>query len=390
MTPEDPIEPRSDDHAGDAHASQGADSSSWDFHAWDAPTWGQVGELSAAQLTLQQDLSCLVDGELDEGAAARAMVMLEEDTEAQSFFDDIRRFARHHRDLSEPQRLEARVAMLGAAEIARAAENIDLAHRLATIFYQLGKAYTLAAVDPEAFRERVFERAVPVDQTKARGRGFVDGVVDSGRADQTEVDQGSELWGGRDDWTRARHMLNGRLEQIVDPMEKGRRLLEQATEIDPSHEESRIYLAYVFSREGKTLRAAALYRDVFDTAMSLENRGHAAMQLGRLHFAEGAVREALVLWRWMTLSGLAGSGGDLRFNIVRFNIGIAYASLGQDDRALGTFRELMDHHLEAEQEPAELARLFVENDDAREIFESRPGFVERLTREVPELLAGAS
>ena len=122
--------------------------------------------------------------------------------------------------------------------------------------------------------------------------------------------------------------------------------------------------------------------------MSLENRGHAAMQLGRLHFAEGAIREALVLWRWMTVSGLAGV--DNRFNIVRFNIGIAYASLGFDDRALASFRVLMDQHIAAEQSPAELARLFVENDDARAIFESRPGFVERLTREIPELLAGAS
>ena len=385
MNPEEPTEPRP---AGDAHASQGDDASAWDFHAWEGPIWGATGGPSDAQLSLQQDLSCLVDGELDEGAAARAMVMLEEDSEARAFFDDIRRFARHHRDLSEPQRLEARVAMLGATEIARAAENIDLAHRLATIFYQLGKAYTLAAVDPEAFQERVFESAVPVDQTRTRGRGFVDGVVDSGRADESAGAMGSELWGGRDDWARARHMLNGRLEQIADPMEKGRRLLEQATEIDPSHEESRIYLAYVLSREGKTLRAAALYRDVFDTAMSLENRGHAAMQLGRLHFAEGAIREALVLWRWMTVSGLAGA--DNRFNIVRFNIGIAYASLGFDDRALAAFRALMDQHIQAEQSPAELARLFVENDDARAIFESRPGFVERLTREVPELLAGAS
>ncbi len=385
MNPEEPIEPRP---ASDAHASEGAHASAREFHAWDGPGWGHAGELSEAQLSLQQDLSCLVDGELDEGAAARAMVMLEEDPEARSFFDDIRRFARHHRDLSEPQRLEARVAMLGAAEVARAAENIDLAHRLATIFYQLGKAYTLAAVDPEAFQERIFERAVPVDQTRTRGRGFVDGVVDSGRADETAGAVGSELWGGRDDWTRARHMLNGRLEQIADPMEKGRRLLEQATEIDPSHEESRIYLAYVLSREGKTLRAAALYRDVFDTAMSLENRGHAAMQLGRLHFAEGAVREALVLWRWMTVSGLASA--DHRFNIVRFNIGIAYASLGLDDRALASFRALMDQHIEAEQSPAELARLFVDNGDARAIFESRRGFVERLTRDVPELLAGAS
>lgn len=372
-----------------AGSPSGGASTPWDFHAWGESAAGV--ELSDEQLRLQQDLSCLVDGELDEGAAARAMLALEESTEARSFFDDIRRFARCHRELSEPQRLEARVAMLGAAEIARAAENIDLAHRLATIFYQLGKAYTLSAIDPEGFRERIFESAVPVDQTKTRGRGFVDGVVDSGRVDDGAFDALSPgAWGGRADWTQARHLLNGRLEQIADPMEKGRRLLEQATEIDPSHEESRIYLAYVLAREGKTLRAAALYRDVFDTAMSMANRGHAAMQLGRLHFAEGDLREALLLWRWMTVSGLAGRRGDPRFNVVRFNIGVAYAVQGRDDRALTSFRALMDHHLDADGDPAELARLFVENDDARAIFESRPGFVERLTREVPELLAAAS
>lgn len=386
MSPTDPLEPKDDDFA-----DNGA-STPWDFNAWDSPVWGPGGEgaeLSASQLSLQQDLSCLVDGELDEGAAAHAMVMLEEDPGAQAFFDDIRRFARHHREMSEPQRLEARVAMLGADEIARAAENIDLAHRLATIFYQLGKAYTISAIDPEAFRERVFERAVPLDQTKTRGRGFVDGVVESGRADQSSSPSG-EAWGGRDDWTRARHLLNGRLEQIADPMEKGRRLLEQAIEIDPSHEESRIYLAYVFGREGKTLRAAALYREVFDTAMTMENRGHAAMQLANLHFAEGSVREALVLWRWVTLSGLAGREGDTRFNVVRFNLGIVYAAQEKDDRALTAFGDLMDVHVEAGQDPAELARYFVEDEYAREVCETRPEFVEKLVERLPGLLRTAS
>lgn len=371
----------------------------WDFHAW--------GEgLSVEQLTLQQDLSCLVDGELDEAAAARAMVLLEDSQECQSYFADIRRLARLHRDLSDPQRLEARVAMLGASEVARAAENIDLAHRLATIFYQLGKAYTLSSLDPDGFCERVFESAVPVDTTKTRGRGFVDGVMSSGRADDSasvteangafasDVDLRGDLgleggsWGGREAWTQARHLLNGRLERITDPLEKGRRLLEQATEIDPSHEEARIYLAYLLGREGKSLRAAALYRDVFDTAMSLANRGHAAMQLGRMHFREGDHREAMVLWRWMTVSGLASD--DPRFSLVHFNIGVAHAVTGKDDRALDSFRALMDQHLESGGAASELAALFVNNDDARKIFESRPGFLARLADRIPELLADAS
>ncbi len=377
----------SQDSHGAASNSPG-EGSNWNFDAW--------GEgLTTEQVALQEDLSCLVDGELDETAAARAMLRLEESPECQVFLDDIRRFARLHRDLSDPQRLEARIAMLGSAEIAKAAENIDLAHRLATIFYQLGKAYILSSVDSAGFRERVFEAAVPVQDAKTQGRGFVDGVVASGRVDDeggvtagpldgsADEDGETSPWGGRSDWVEARHLLNGRLEKISDPLEKGRRLLSQSIEIDPSHEEARIYLAYVYGREGKKLKAASLYRDVFDTAMSLSNRGHAAMQLGRLHFGEGDLREALVLWRWMNISGLSSS--EARFNVVRFNIGVAYAQLGQDQRALGSFRQLLDVQLESGGSPAEIAALFVENPDAKQIFEARPGFLSQLLTQLPEL-----
>ncbi len=368
-----------------SHNSPGAASNG---PAWDFDAWGEG--LTQDQVALQEDLSCLVDGELDEVAAARAMVRLEDSPECQIFLDDIRRFARLHRDLSDPERLEARIAMLGAGEIAKAAENIDLAHRLATIFYQLGKAYTLSSIDGPGFRERVFESAVPVKDAKTQGRGFVDGVVASGRVDSDDESVGSLTsegesapWGGRADWVEARHLLNGRLEQITDPLEKGRRLLGQAIEIDPSHEEARIYLAYVYARDGKKLKAASLYRDVFDTAMSLSNRGHAAMQLGRLHFLEGDLHEALVLWRWMNISGL--SSAEARFNVVRFNIGVAYAQLGRDNRALSSFRDLLDGQLESGGDASDIAALFVENPDAREIFEARPGFLSQLVTQLPEL-----
>jgi len=381
-----------------------SDGGSWSGGSWDkadAEVWFQTSAwsegLSDQQLALQQDLSCLVDGELDEPAAARAMVLLEESRDARRFFDDIKSFARFHRDLSDPERLEARIAMLGAGEIASAAENIDLAHRLATIFYQLGKAYTIAALEPTEFRERIFEAAVPVHETKTRGRGFVDGVVAGGREAQTQDlaqdhdlaqgpgEEGGSILGGRVDWTEARHLLNGRLEQIADPIEKGKRLLDQAIEIDPSHEESKIYLAFVHAREGRPLRAATLYREVFDTAMSLDNRGHAAMQLGRLHYGEGDYRQALVLWRWMTVSGLVAQ--EPRFNLAHFNIGVAYAALGKDERAVDSFRRLLDIHLDSDGDPADIATLFVENEDARALFESSPGFVQRLTQRLPELFA---
>src|SRR5262249_8185852 len=143
------------------------------------------------------------------------------------FFEDTRLQLKLHQDISDPDRLFARVAMLtGGSFETQSIEGIDLVHRLATIFYQLGKAYVLAAID-EAWRERVFEAAVPVDSTQARGRGFVDGVLMNG--------QGHE---GGLDWKRARAMLNGKLEKIEGPLEKGRRLLEEAISVDPSYEEA--------------------------------------------------------------------------------------------------------------------------------------------------------
>ena len=239
-------------------------------------------------------------------------------------------------------------------------------------------------MDKAGFRERVFEAVVPVHDTKTQGRGFVDGVVASGRVDDAVgASEEASPWGGRSDWDEARHLLNGRLEKIVDPIEKGRRLLGQAIEIDPSHEEARIYLAYVYAGEGKKLKAAALYRDVFDTGLSLPNRGHAAMQLGRLHFNEGDLREALVLWRWMNISGLSSS--ERRFNVVRFNIGVAYLMLGQEQRALAAFRQLLDVHLDSGGASAEIAALFVENPDAKEIFEAKPAFLSQLLAQLPEL-----
>jgi hypothetical protein len=56
-----------------------------------------------------------------------------------------------------PERLLARISSLTGAEIAGRADTIELVHKLATIFYQLGKAYVLAGTDPDYLRMRVFE-----------------------------------------------------------------------------------------------------------------------------------------------------------------------------------------------------------------------------------------
>ena len=120
----------------------------------------------------QLDLSCMLDGELDEAAAGRTMLHIEECPTCRAFFEDIRSQVRLHQDMADPDRLMSRVATLTGSTILSHAKDetdaIDLVHRLATVFYQLGKSYVLAAIDPD-FRTRVFEEAVPVDQTQSHG-----------------------------------------------------------------------------------------------------------------------------------------------------------------------------------------------------------------------------
>lgn len=321
----------------------------------------------------QLDLSCMMDGELDETAATRAMIHIEECSQCRDFFDDIRDHLRLHRDMGDPDRLFARVAMLTGAEslsgldASQEAHAVDLVNRLSTVFYQLGKAYVLSAIDPD-FRTRVFEQAVPLEETRRHGRGFIDGVLLS------------EQGGARVDWEHARSMLNGRLESIEDPLAKGRRLLEEAVAADPSHEESRLYLAFLSAHEGQSLLAVEEYREVFDTAISEENRGHAAAQLGKLYISQRLYRKALVPCRWATLSGLTRR--DERFFFVRFNIGMDYAFLGDRDRSVAAFRDLLDHH------PArrdEVVGLFERSDRLRESIENEPEFVDHLLTTCPEL-----
>lgn len=318
----------------------------------------------------QLDLSCLVDGEIDERAAARAMLHLEGCELCREFFDDTRRCLRMHRDVADPERLLARISSLTGAELAGRASTIEMVHQLASIFYQLGKAYVLAGTDPDYLRTRVFESAVEVEPLQTQGRGFVDGVLLSGRD--------SELGGV--DWQHARAMFNGRLKEIQTPIEKGRRLLEEAVSSDPAHEEARLYLAFLHAHEGKKLQAAREFGEVFESAMSDSNRGHAAVQLGQLYVGEGDHRRALTYFRWVSIAGLEER--DDRFFFVLFNIGVMYAQMRDQRRSLGYFRRLLDRHPD---KTAEVVGLFAAAHGLQRSIDEQPGFGERLVATCPEL-----
>jgi hypothetical protein len=356
-----------------SQSSNGANGTAW---------W--VDDLSAECVQFQLDISCLVDGELDEPASARAIMHLERCPACMQFFEDVRMQVRCHQDLADPQTLVERYSHLVGGHLvggskADRVQSAELVRKLATIFYQLGKAYVLTGTDP-SFRERslnhtrVFEQAVPLRPAKNRGRGFVDGVLHRGGGDT-----------GGLDWTEARHMFNGRLESIDSPLEKGRRLLQEAVSADATYEEPRLYLAFLDAKEGKKLRAASQFRQLFRTAVSDTNRAHAAVQLGLLYEEEGEFRKALACCRWVLMSGVEAA--DERFFVVRFNIGMYYAHLADRKRSLGAFRELLDTYPDR---VSEIVRLFRRSPRLRTAVDLQPGFGEELLARCPELFADPS
>lgn len=328
---------------------------------------GWVDDLQEVCAQFQLDLSCLVDRELDDAAAKRAIAHLDDCRACQGFFDDVRDQVRAHRQLADTQGLFAQFSHL-IGEQGAELESFDLVHRLASIFYQLGKAYVLNAVNPD-FRIQVFEKTVAVDVAKNHGRGFVDGVLERGRADAGGVD-----------WRQARHMFNGKLSQIEGPGEKGRRLLQECLAVDPAHEEARFYLAFLDAHEGRRIRASKALRELFRTAVHEENRAHAAVHLGKLYFKEREFRKAIACCRWVVKSGLADE--DDRFFVVRFNIALYYAHAGDVARSVQAFRELLDRHPRRQ---ASIRSMFLDAPRLHAAIELRPGFGDALVAACPEL-----
>jgi tetratricopeptide (TPR) repeat protein len=320
----------------------------------------------------QLDLSCLVDGELEEAAAGRAMSHMDVCTECRTFFEDVRLQVRMHLDLATPDQLLQRYGTLAKARMGEALDAEELADKLANVFYQVGKSYVLSELDP-GYRQRVFESPVKIDPTRSQGREFVDGVLASGRETPSV------------DWRRARGLLNGKLEKIESALEKGKRLLAECLAVTPDHEEARIYLAFVAQHEGKTLRAVDEYRRVFRTAVNESNRGHAAAQLALIYAAQDEYKKAIACLRWVTISGLAEL--EARFFYVRFNIGMYYAHLRDQERSLAAFRRLLDLHPDR---AIDVAGFFARSQRLRVLIESQRGFPERLLATCPELFQAPS
>lgn len=333
---------------------------------WEAGADGgrSTGE-SAPCEALQLDLSCLADGELNEVAAAGVMARLETHTECRDFFDHVRAQVRMHRDLADPDHLVRQFGRLTGRGLGEGFAAREAVHGLASIFYRLGKAYALNAIDPD-FRTRVFEKAVAIEPTRAHGRGFVDGMASR---------NSSAL-----DWHTKRHLLNGSLERIDKPIDKAKKLLGECLALENDFEPALLYSAFLEMHEGRRVKAVRMFEQIFRTAIDPASKGHAAVMIGKIHEEDEDYRTALKWFRWVGVSGLADDVPQFFF--ARFNVGMCYAHLERPQHALDAFRTMLDRHPER---VADVAGFFARSPALRLAVESQPGFADALVARCPEL-----
>ena len=213
---------------------------------------------------------------------------------------------------------------------------------------------------------RVFEGAVPIEPTQTSGRGFVDGVVLSGKDEVGGVD-----------WDHARGMLNGRLKEIQSPLDKGRRLLAEALAADPSHEEARLYLAFLLGRDGSACRPRASSRTCSRRFQRRQPRPRSRARL--LHRVRRPPARADMLAGFPRVEQR-----DPRFFFVLFNIGLQYALLGDQDRSLDYFRRLLDRH---PQRVTEVAKLVATSRRLQDAVDRKPGFAAAFASRCHELFS---
>lgn len=273
----------------------------------------------------QAALSALLDQELPEQHARRALAHLETCADCAQFFQAIRLQALAHRDAAIPGSLSRRLRRLQGQDLFEGLTDAEILRRLAFALYQLGKSYALLGTDGDSML-RVAEEPVAVEDYE-RGEAAAAAVA---------AEESGAL---RRDLT---HLLQR--QGAESHLAKSRSLLDESLRLKPRFAEARIYLGFVLQAQGGEAEAAAEYRRVFLGTDRLLNRAHAAIQLGLLYDRAGDHLRARRMYRWVAASGLLHSQPE--FSFVLYNLAVEHIALGDLGQALKLLRRIRNDYPE--------------------------------------------
>jgi len=342
---------------------------------------GSAGDGSASEpcKPFAADLSALVDREVDETVARRLVVHLEICDRCRSFFTTMRQMAASHRQIAaitdnaigknrasgiEPQVDRAtrkRIQQIVGREVFR---------RLAAVLYRIAKAYLLITTD-RTYRTEVFRQPVALDVEAVRGRKLVTRILARGEGQYAGYD-----------WIEAGRLLQRTLNSADDLRERARTLLEEALRLKPKFAEARLYLGFYHKLRGDLDQAEREFRDVFENARIVENRGHAGTQLVTVHEARGDYNSALNVIERMLARRLPEN--DPRFYFTYFNLAVIHSLRSEyplSADALATLARRFPERM------GEIRVKLAQSEPLREAFRTSPEFRANVERRVPALFA---
>jgi tetratricopeptide (TPR) repeat protein len=330
------------------------------------------------------DLSALVDGEVDETVARRLVVHLEICSRCRTFFTSMRQMASTHRQVAAITDSSLGKGALRKGQPSTVVPQFDRAARMriqrivgrrvfrrfAAVLYRIAKAYLLITAD-RTYRTEVFRQPVALDVEAVKGRKLLNRILAKGEGQYAGYD-----------WVQAGRLLHRTLNSDDDLRERARALLEEALRLKPKFAEARLYLGFYHKLRGDLDSAEREFREVFEQARSVENRGHAGTQLVTVHEARGDYGAALKVIERMLARRLPEN--DSRFYFTYFNLAVIHSLRGDfspSADALATLARRFPERM------GEIRAKLAQSEPLRQAFRTSPEFRANVERRVPALFA---
>ena len=256
-------------------------------------------------LQIQADLSAMLDGELDAASIRRVMVHSDVCESCKGFLHGIRAQAHAHREVAMAMSADENGS--GHAQELRR-QLTENRQQLAKILYELGRGFVFMGISPR-FSRVVAREPVPVPDVAQRGRNLVD-----------QMQRQSPVAAG--EWVRARDLFaSGYVNLPAENLEKGKRLLREVLQLDPTFHAARIYLGHAMHVEGQRSAARAEFEAVLAESQDLIMRAFALENIGNVWLEEGYPQRAMPFFEELVRSGAIQR--EARFFTTYFNLAIA-------------------------------------------------------------------
>lgn len=334
-----------------------------------------------ACIAFEKDIHLFVDHELVDDGVSRLAQHLEACSSCADFVDDLRQLAALHRQAG-PMIDEAIAGMVDKHALFESITKTLLADKrneLASLFYELGKAYVLVGNDAMSgsLKRSVVPlvEAVDIRATTAHGRQLARKGID------LEAEAGAERESGSL-FSRSRRLFSSSSRANAGALTNGRRLLEEALRIEPELDEARMYLGFHHMLTGRFDRARIEFRRVYRTSSSSLHRMMAAQMLGNVHASVGDYGQAIECYEEVVSSDLLDTEPRLFTSIV--NLAVNCAKAGRVVQAVEHFKDLVSRFpTQIEKTRALLAR----KQGFTALLERQDSLQQDLRRNVPSLFA---